>query len=237
MYVKFLLLFSIIITNAVAVELRLCSYSWPPYTGKELPGGGVSTRILQEVFEEAGVTFSIEWLSREQAMLSAKKGLCQGVFPAFFQDRIAGMYTSEVIGFSSLGFVQHKSRPIQWIHLHNLTKYYTGVVFNQSYTPKYDQMLDEEQIRYEVATDDVENIEKLSTGGIETAIMDQNVFEYLLREEKIGSDLEMNENMLARTSFMILYRMDLRSTFMRINQQLGQSDILTRQTALLEGKE
>lgn len=73
----------------VAAEpLPLLSGEYAPYTGEKLPGGGVSTRLVQAIFESVGYDINVRYYPwpRTLALLKAAEGA--GGFPyAFNRER------------------------------------------------------------------------------------------------------------------------------------------------------
>ena len=92
----------------------------------------------------------------------------------------------------------------------DLAAYRVGVV--QDYVNNYqlDRNIAEDRQRFDPAPDDGRNLLKLASGSIDLAVIDQNVFHYLLRHDSlvrhIGQRLEMNPRLLETKTLHVCFK-------------------------------
>ena len=55
--------------------------NWPPYSDKSLPGYGISTQIVQAVFDQMGEPLELEWAPWKRTFVDTTRNLYLGAFP------------------------------------------------------------------------------------------------------------------------------------------------------------
>ncbi|WP_284377308.1 substrate-binding periplasmic protein [Litoribrevibacter albus] len=179
----FLTVFASPYLQAKENQIYLTSLEWPPYSGAELPDGGAAISIAKAAFEEMGYELVVEFYPWSRALIHAKDpdSPYAGYFPEYYsKDREAHYLFSRAIGSGPLGFVEQAEHPIKWNSLSDLTAYTIGVVRDYVNTPEFDVAVLNGQLSVQEVSADVQNIWKVLNGRIPLAVIDRNVFEYLV---------------------------------------------------------
>ncbi|MBI3897733.1 MAG: transporter substrate-binding domain-containing protein [Gammaproteobacteria bacterium] len=172
-------------TTAAAQTVRLVTLEWPPYVGKTLPHEGGSAAVVRAAFKEVGVDVSIEFMPWTRALKTGSYGKgYAGYFPAYRGDeRSKVSLISEPIGSSPLGMARRADRSITWRNLDELGSFRLGVVSGYINTAEFDRRVSEGLLQTDIAPSDESNLKKLIVGRIDLAVIDRNVFDYLLRTQ------------------------------------------------------
>jgi polar amino acid transport system substrate-binding protein len=68
--------------SAMGEDLRLVtSYNFAPYTGSELPGGGMLTQVVRAALAQVNIQSSLEWQPWNRAYLKTLRGEYDATFP------------------------------------------------------------------------------------------------------------------------------------------------------------
>lgn len=162
--------------------VRMTSLDWPPYTGADLEDGGAVFKVVKDAFERAGFELEVEFLPWKRAVFTAHSDDdVAGFFPEYYDEsREKEFLFSLPVGFSPLGFVERSDMPIYWDKLEDLSGQRIGVVAGYVNTRRFDELVKKGVITTDEVVDDATNLHKLVAGRIDMAVMDRNVFEYLL---------------------------------------------------------
>jgi polar amino acid transport system substrate-binding protein len=164
-------------------EVRLSTLDWPPYTGQNLKEQGAFAMVAKEAFRVMGYKLTIEFYpwSRAVQVIRKESGYA-GYFPAYASaQRARECHFSEAIGSGPLGFAERTDKPIVWSDLTDLTDVPIGVVQDYLNTEAFDRRVAQRQLKTEVATNDIKNLQKLHGKRIDLAVVDRHVFDYLMR--------------------------------------------------------
>lgn len=94
---------------------------YPPFTGRELPGGGVSTRIIKEVFARVGYSVEVDFHPWRRGYEMARRNRYLGTFPYVRdEEREEDFLFSEPINDASEHFFVHADARIRYEGPHNL---------------------------------------------------------------------------------------------------------------------
>lgn len=160
----------------------LSSLEWPPYTSGNLPGNGASGHVVTAAFRAAGVSTDLGFYPWKRAVRMAEKGRAAAYFPEYFSPRLATNFIfSEKMGTSPLGFIEPANNRVNWDSLSDLKGLRIGVVDGYVNTPEFDNMVALKELTVDPGVDDMMNIKKLALGRLDLAVMDRNVFEYLMK--------------------------------------------------------
>lgn len=179
--------------------IRLTTLEWPPYTTQEMAHGGESTAVVRAALAAVGYQLEVEFFPWKRAVaLTRKRSKFDGYFPEYQSDAIAQRcLLSDPIGSGPVGFAQLLSRPIQWKTLDDLAPYRIGVVHDYVNSAGFDLRVAQQRQRVDLARDDTQNLRKLAAGRIALAVVDQRVFDYLMRHDP---QLQAYKNKLAFNS-------------------------------------
>lgn len=189
--------------------LTLTSLEWPPYSSKSLKQQGASIAVVSEALKAMGHELKVEFYPWERAVHLAKNDArYAGYFPEYFFESNELLF-SDSIGLGPLGFAENKAMPVNWSILADLTPYTIGVVRGYVNTDEIDKMIANGTIKSEAVNSDSQNLTKLGYKRIPLAIIDSNVFDYLLENtpslQPLKADLQMNQRLLVEKSLHVAF--------------------------------
>jgi len=211
---------------------RLTTLEWPPYSGTALPGGGASAQVARQAFAASGIALELEFFPWNRAVRTARNDPAfSGYFPEYYAAHIADDFIfSKRMGDSPLGFIERTDNPIRWKTLHDLKGLRIGVVLGYVNTEEFDRMAGADELVTDKAVNDATNIRKLAAGRIDLAVMDVNVFNYLIRSDpdlaEAGKALRVNPVMLDIRGLYVCFRKgpDAARLVAAFNQGLSRID-------------
>jgi len=195
--------------SAMAENINLASLDWPPYTGEALVKQGISSQVVNAVFEKAGLSAKFKFLPWQRAVDTARSDTAfVGYFPEY-EDPSSPCLFSEPIGTGPLGFAEQSAKPITWNTLNDLKNIKIGVVAGYVNTAEFDQMVSAGTLKADTATSDELNLLKLANGRFDLAVVDQNVMQYLLQTSQklkpLGSKLQFNSKLLENKTLHVCF--------------------------------
>ena len=164
-------------------KVYFTSLEWPPYSGAALRGQGASVAVARAAFEVMGYELQVDFFpwARTVGLAKSEGSRYHGYFPEYYSADIEQEFLfSDPMGTGPLGFAQQAVRPIIWNELDDLSNYKIGVVRGYVNTEELDKRIADGRIKAEPVVADVDNIKKLSVGRLDLAVIDPNVFDYLL---------------------------------------------------------
>jgi polar amino acid transport system substrate-binding protein len=166
--------------------VTMASLEWPPYSGASLPGQGVSVRVARKAFEAMGYRLEVRFFPWQRVL--SQMGMDSGVIgymPEYDSAERRESYSySTPIGVSPLGIVEPADKPWPWHELRDLRGARIGVVAGYVNTPDFDAMVEYRQLWVEPVMDDETNLRKVLEGRIDLAVIDQHVFNWILRSSR-----------------------------------------------------
>jgi polar amino acid transport system substrate-binding protein len=156
---------------------------WPPYTGMQEPEGGSITAIVRAALAAKGDDVRIGYFGwhRVRRLMLDNRGY-SGSFPHYYsEERGSRCHFSEPVGSSPLGLVTSLGTDVKWERIEDLGRYRVGTVKSYVNLPEFDRLVAKGRIHPVAALNDSDNLQALLAGRIDAAIMDRNVFAYLLR--------------------------------------------------------
>ncbi len=172
--------------------VKLTSLDWPPYTSADLPEQGASALVAKKAFEAMGYKLVVEFYPWKRAVnLAENDAAYAGYFPEYYsKENEASFIFSDPMGDSPLGFAERASAPVKWETLNDLKDVRIGVVSGYVNTADFDAAVASGELTGDAASSDDKNIQKLAADRIGLAVIDQNVMDYLLRNQfpdKVGA--------------------------------------------------
>jgi polar amino acid transport system substrate-binding protein len=228
------LLTSLFLTNPAAGQsMALTSLEWPPYTGAPLADDGASAKVVREALAAVGMDLEVRFFPWQRAVQTAQQDAnFIGYFPEYHAESIEGdFFFSDPIGTSPLGFIENVDKPVTWAALSDLKPYTIGVVSGYVNTAEFDAMMETGQLNTDPVTDDATNIRKVAAGRIDLAVMDRNVFLYLLRTDPelkaLEGKLRFNDRLLENKKLYVCLRKspDGEAALNKLNQGLAKIDV------------
>lgn len=214
---------------------RLSTLEWPPYTGKDLPSGGATTKVVSAAFEKAGYQIEVEYRPWKRAINMASEGTDRVVayYPGYHCRHQDGFVASEPIGSGPLGFAEHVDAPMTWETLDDIAdqNLKIGTVLGYANTSEFDANVAAGDIQAIPSYDDLGNLRKLSRKLIDAVVIDKLVLEYLKATEASLEDgregLRFNAKPLADKTLYLCFRGDSegRKLVQIFNAGLAQIDV------------
>ncbi|AWL13087.1 hypothetical protein HMF8227_02635 [Saliniradius amylolyticus] len=205
-------LFALLLTSTVLAEtVKLTSLEWPPYSGADLPEQGASIAVAKAAFNAMGHELQVDFFPWTRAVkLAEKQGSgYMGYFPEYYYESDTFSF-SDPIGKGPLGLVEAKGNPITWSKINDLTKYTVGVVQDYVNTEELDKRIAAGDIDAQAVTSDDKNLRKLVAGRIDTAVIDANVFNYLVNNDQqlssLADKLQMNARLLTEKKLFVAFK-------------------------------
>ncbi|MEZ8100318.1 substrate-binding periplasmic protein [Vibrio bivalvicida] len=204
-----ILIFSVIPCGATQ-RVYMTSLEWPPYSGEELEGYGLSVAVAREAFAAMGYELIVEFKPWVRTVaLANKSNKYIGYFPEYYFETDEFVFSNS-IGQGPLGLVENTKFPIKWNSLDDLTLYRIGVVQGYVNTTEFDLLVEEGLIQVEASANDLRNIYKVAKGRLDAAVIDSNVLEYLIgidpRADVLANRLRMNERLLESKELYLAFK-------------------------------
>jgi len=177
-----LLLLAILARPAAATDVvYLTTLEWPPYVGAALPGMGASASIIRQALATAGLETDVRFFPWKRAIAMAAKGQVHGYFPEYLDKSVSQRFLySDVIGSSPLGFIEPANATVDWTSLDDLRGKVIGTVAGYVNTAEFDAKAAAGELTVAEAASDSSNIRKLAAGRLDMAVIDRNVYLYLM---------------------------------------------------------
>ncbi|MBB1438002.1 transporter substrate-binding domain-containing protein [Shewanella sp. SG41-4] len=199
-------LFILVIScHTMSETLELSTLEWPPFTGTALIDAGITSKIVAQALRYEGHELNTTVLPWNRAVRMVKIGQIIGYFPEYLTTSNDFLF-SKSLGMSSIGLLEHKTKPIIWNTVSDLNQYALGVVDGYVNTAEIDEMILNGSQTSETAKDDKQNILKLAVGRIDTIVIDVNVYEFLKSDPqiaKVAPLLQINQKILAHKSLHV----------------------------------
>ncbi len=197
--------------SSFAENIALTSLEWPPYTGPNLVKNGASAEVVRQAFQAVGIGLEIHFFPWKRAINTAlNDGNFVGYFPEYYDEHLSSCIFSESIGKSLLGFAQRVSHPVHWQSLDDLKHYSIGTVTGYINTTAFDDLVMQGVLHVDQAKNDETNLAKLALGRIDLAIIDRNVFNYLMATSPKLAEyrdlIQFNERVLENKNLYVCFR-------------------------------
>jgi len=192
--------------------MRLTSLEWPPYTGVSLREQGATTAVVRAALAAMGYRLDVAFYpwSRAVTLVERDSGFV-GYFPEYMSPDVARDFLlSNPIGSGPLGFAERVDQPLAWERLEDLAQHRIGVVQDYVNTEAFDSLVREKKLTVDTAVNDTHNLLKLAAGRVSLAVVDQRVFEYLMRRDAkvkaVAARLRFNDRLLEDKKLYICFR-------------------------------
>jgi polar amino acid transport system substrate-binding protein len=164
--------------------LKFTTLDWPPYLSKNLPQEGFGVEILKQAFKAEGYdNIQVNFLPWSRALaLVEEKGEYIGCLLAYYSKERAEkfIYSDSVIS-GPIQFAMRNDNIIKWGKLEELKNHRIGIVQDYVNSPELDQLIASKKLLADPSVSDANNLLKLASKRIDLAVVDTNVFTYLLK--------------------------------------------------------
>ena len=193
-------------------NVKLTTLDWPPYTSKDMVDHGLTTLIVKTAFKEMGYDLEADFFPWNRAVHLAKTNNAYfGYFPEYYsQDLEQDFYFSDPIGSGELGFIERADNPINWNSIDDLKKLHIGTVSGYVNEKTFDEKVARKEIMVDEANDDLTNIRKVVNKRISLAVIDKNVMNYLISQDKDlknrKKEVQFNKKILELKRFYVCFK-------------------------------
>ncbi len=190
----------------------LTSLEWPPYSGESLCCEGASSTVVRAAFKAVGYDVEIRFYPWRRAIDEALSNSdVVGYFPEYHEDeRTRSFFFSNSIGKSPLGLAGRKDRGIHWDEIIDLQKYTIGVVKGYVNTERMDELIESKVLKVDKSNSDVLNLRKVLARRTDAAVVDINVYNYLMDNDAMlryqGEALQLDSRLLAVHDIFVCFR-------------------------------
>ncbi|MBL4913709.1 ABC transporter substrate-binding protein [Shewanella schlegeliana] len=214
-----------------ADTLYLTSLHWPPFSGAQLKNQGACIAIARAALEAEGHTLVVDFYpwSRAVRMASRRDSKYLGYLPEYTYPTDKFIF-SLPMGRSALGIVEQKIHPISWTQQSDLNHYTIGVVKDYVNTRELDKMMALGIQPFEAVASDLHNVNKVATGRIDAAIIDEHVLQYLLAQpnmKHVRDKVQFNKKLLTYKELFIAFKNNHAGRMWRdrFNQGISKIDV------------
>ena len=165
----------------------LTTLEWPPYTASGATDSGTSAAVVTAALAVEGVSVRYVFLPWNRAIDTARHGGADGFFPAYARPPNPDWTVSNAIGTGPIYFVERRDRPISWSTLDDLGARLIGVDASFINTPEIDRRLADGRLHGDASLSDDQNLSKLANRRVDLAIIDANVFAFLLAKPQFAA--------------------------------------------------
>jgi polar amino acid transport system substrate-binding protein len=165
-----------------AGRVVLATLEWPPYAGEGLPGQGASVAVVRAALAAVGLELEVRFLPWKRAVQEARHNPdVAGCFPEYATGPVRREFLlSGPVGESPLGLIHPAGSGLEWTREEDLAGLRLGTVLGYQNTPRFDELAASGLLKVEVVVDDAANLRKTAHGRLGAAVMDANVFRFLL---------------------------------------------------------
>jgi polar amino acid transport system substrate-binding protein len=201
--------------------VHLVSLFWPPYVGKELPFGGIDTDLISQTLAEEGLSLKVDFVPWPRALAMFESGTIDGIYPEYPErgDKHTHCAMSNAYRTTVLSIAEPVGKPLQWNEVHDLARYRLGIVRGYLNTPEFDSLVANGIITAEIEPTDVINLRKVAAQRIDGALIDPEVYRYLIESDvslqPLRDMIKLNPQPLADRTLHICFHDDARGRTLR----------------------
>ncbi len=171
-------------TPTLRAAIRLTAGEWKPYTGEELSHYGCDAWVVSEAFSAVGITAKYGFFPWARAYDEAVDGNWDGTvdWADTPEHREAFFLSAEPLSEQEWAFFYRTDEPFDWQTFADLEGKTVGLTSGYAYSNLFKQAQQEGKIKFEVASSDLANFQKLLNGRIDVFPVERKVGKYLLEE-------------------------------------------------------
>lgn len=225
------------ISNSARAEKWVIAVSeWYPYVCETCAGKGPGISGVRKMLNDVGIEVQFVFLPWARAISDVKRKKYDGYYPAWEEDFTPGMYLSDSVYRSPVGFVERKKSPLKWSKLEDLRGKTIGVVIDYGNTVEFNRLVERGLVKVEKVKDDETNIKKVLGGRVDGAFFDLVNAKYLIN--KLGpqaqENLQINEHVIRVKSLHVVFASNAKSKAALFNRLLKRSQIQRQIDAYLK---
>lgn len=212
---------------AMAEEVILGSGTWVPFTGKDLPEQGTTTKLVKEAFSKVGITVKRVEMPWARVLKSVGNDIDGGYPLGRSPEREEIFHFSDKIG-SATRYIYHlKTKPFEWKKVDDLKGLKIGIVRGAKFGPVHEELLknidrDPTFAKIEEVTNDVQNFRKLFAGRIEIVFCEANQTQSLLQQLNLQDQIVHHPfPIMESKSLFVVFPRSPRGKYLRGQLNLG----------------
>ena len=196
------------------LNVTLTVHDYPPFIGRDLPYGGLLTRIVMESFKAANVNVQLEQVSSNRAITGVMMGMYDGAFGwAHTPERERKLlYSKSSIYTFRMVFFQRREMEVNWNTLADLKPYQIGTTLGDHYSDELTELHARHVLQVQEAASDLNNMRKLLLGRIDLFPIEEEAGKALIRTmltPREQSRLSYQARPLATVPTYLVLRRDL----------------------------
>jgi polar amino acid transport system substrate-binding protein len=177
--------------SSTSQVITIASGEYPPWSGKELKGGGFINEIVREAFALQGYKVQFRFLPWKRAYAEVKAGrIPASSYWYYKKERNRFFIQSDPIYKESVFFIYNKASPlVRWNKLDDLKGMVIGATDGFTYTKTFWDKVKDKTLTVQLTTSDLLNLRKLLSRRVELVPLEPHVAEYLIRKNFSKNDL------------------------------------------------
>jgi polar amino acid transport system substrate-binding protein len=188
-------------TRQDAQSVTLITSEWPPFNIANDPAQGAAIPIARAAFAAVGFRLTVNFYPYNRVLQLVRERQVVGYIYDYYDPGFAKEFlASSVIFRSPIGIAEPVKNQVRWRTIADLAQYRLGVVEGYVNRADLDARIAAGKQPVDEAVDDAHNLYKLAAGRVAGAIIDYNVFNYLVRTDprltSAQRALDMNKQVL-----------------------------------------
>lgn len=173
--------------NSIVVSIG----EYPPYHSKDLPGFGVGSKIVTDIFKSAGVEVTYTFRPWKRALVNAQKGKVDGTaLWEYSPEYEKTLYLSDPVFETTYNLFHLKDMVFDWKKIEDLQKFKFGGLIGGYYGEGLEEALKSGKINMDRITAEHLNLKKLLAGRIDILPISVEVAKKILEKEGMMSKME-----------------------------------------------
>ncbi|ASP38212.1 hypothetical protein CHH28_05720 [Bacterioplanes sanyensis] len=156
--------------------IKLTNGEWPPYLSEQLPHGGPSSQVIEEVYQLQGIQVQWGWYPWQRSYNLAKSGSYDGtVIWSYNQERAEDfVYTAPTLHERRVLF-HLQSQSFDWQQLSDLRQYRFGGTIAYEYSYEFQNLEASGVLTVERTKEEWVNLKRLLNGSIDIFVATERV--------------------------------------------------------------
>ncbi|WP_374337683.1 substrate-binding periplasmic protein [Leeia sp.] len=192
---------------------RFAASEWAPYMGAHLPQQGRAVATVRAAFARNGIQLQVDFYPWARTIALARAAPYDGYLVEYDDAMLRKEWLYSLpVAYSPLGLAERVANPVVWTRLEDLAaqRKTIGVVQGYVNTPELDRLIAQGTLNSDRSADDLTLLHKLAAGRVDVAVMDAQVFEYLLLTQSTlrahAHQLRLQPRLLEQKALNVVFR-------------------------------
>lgn len=164
---------------------------WPPFFSQDLEDGGLSTKLIKDVFAISNIDVKFGWFPWKRSLNYAINGQWDASAGwSATPEREKSLIFSDPIIDGSIVFFYLKSMPFDWETISDLKGHKIGAVIGFNYSKEFIKHEQNGKLTVERVNSEEQNLQKLLAGHIDLFISNKAVCQALIQKTLSNADQE-----------------------------------------------